>query len=78
MLLDGGSEPVKAPLKGGNMPLEALLVRLAPGRARKSYACGDRHVAVGEAVFSGGGGKEVEGAEHDAASRSEGIVSGEW
>ena len=44
---------------------------------RGSCACGDRHAGVDEAEFTGGGGEEVEEAEHDANSRSKSLASGE-
>jgi hypothetical protein len=75
-LLDSGSEPIKAPLQGGDTPLESLLLCLAPigDGAHKSYVCDDRCVEVGEAELTDSGGEEVEGAEGDVASRCEGLA----
>jgi hypothetical protein len=54
-----------------------MLHRLAPCGACGSCACGNMHVRLGEVEFAGGGGEEVEGAERNAAPRSESIASGE-
>jgi hypothetical protein len=68
---------VKATLQGSSAPLEVSLLRLTPVGARGSCARGDRHVRVDEAEFIGSGGEKVEGAEHDAASRSESLTNSE-
>lgn len=64
MLLDCDDEPIKAPL-----------LCLAPYGARGSCACGNRHAGVEKTKFTGCGGEEVEGAEHDAASKSESLTA---
>lgn len=68
---------VEASLKGGSAPLEASLLCLALGGMHGSCAYNDRYVRAGKLEFARGGGEEVEGAKGNAASKREGLTTGE-